>query len=166
MNCAGTSTFSQALNECLCPINSYIQETDSTGALLSSGKICAQCAASAFKGPASLVSKCQRCSGEGFIYNNNTNPFSCVCDFNGGYTQAGSVCILTNVTSSYSQLAQSANSITYFSVESANRIDNTVPVTSQTFQNYYLQAVVGCTQYDDPIQCQVLANLCVLQFYL
>jgi len=105
MNCAGTSAFSATYNECICPQNSYLQETDSSGALLSSGKICASCTPSAYKGPPGIASKCQRCSGEGFIYNNNTNPFSCVCDSNGGYTQAGSVCLLTNVTSPLSQVA-------------------------------------------------------------
>lgn len=29
----------------------------------------------------------------------------------------------------------------------------------------YYEAAVGCSQYQDPKQCQVLANLCVLQLY-
>jgi len=35
---------------------------------------------------------------------------------------------LTNVTSPLSQVAQTAQAITYFSVESANRDDNTIPL--------------------------------------
>lgn len=29
----------------------------------------------------------------------------------------------------------------------------------------YYDAAVGCSQYQDPKSCQVLANLCVLQLY-
>jgi len=61
MSCAGTSVFNQTANECVCPSNSYLQETDATGALLTTGKICSPCAPSAYKGPPGLQSKCERC---------------------------------------------------------------------------------------------------------
>jgi len=36
---------------------------------------------------------------------------------------------------------------------------------SDTFSHLYYKAAVGCAVYSNPNQCQVLANLCVLQLY-
>ena len=64
------------------------------------------------------------------IYNTNTNPYSCVCDVNAGYTQAGNVCLLTSDISQYNLIVNSANQITYNSVETANKINNIVAISS------------------------------------
>ena len=41
----------------------------------------------------------------------------------------------------------------------------TVAETSDVFVQFYYQSAVGCKYEKDQKQCQVLANLCVLQLY-
>ena len=59
----------------------------------------------------------------------------------------------------------------YTVVESKNPDDdgwitNTMPGPgSGTLEYFYTKAAVGCEQWNNPKDCQLLANLCVLQLY-
>jgi hypothetical protein len=55
----------------------------------------------------------------------------------------------------------------YFDAESARGVKVTEPIiqTSDVFNQYFVESVVGCSKNRDPQKCQVLANLCVLSLY-
>lgn len=61
-----------------------------------------------------------------------------------------------------------ANSVTYYSNTDENNLPLAEPFTvaeSNLFKHFYLQSAIGCKNYQNIQDCQVLANLCVLQLY-
>jgi hypothetical protein len=59
-----------------------------------------------------------------------------------------------------------AKQITYYSVLDSNNALTTKALSySDTFNYYYYYAAIGCWKELNPVSCQILANLCVLQLY-
>jgi hypothetical protein len=57
--------------------------------------------------------------------------------------------------------------VTYSSLLDKEGAPTNVPVTitSQIFSEYFVKSAIGCNKNRDPIMCQSIANLCVLQLY-
>ncbi len=176
MTCAGTSTWNALLSECTCAQGEYVMEVQQDAQNDVWVKQCsATCATNAWPGPiGGMVSYCAPCPYEGQIYNLNTDPVTCECDVNAGYTAAAGRCLNRQFTTAYDSpqseySASRANQISYSAIET-QAADGTWSVSpntlnSGTIQYYYLDAAVGCTEFNDIQKCQLLANLCVLQLY-
>lgn len=106
--------------------------------------------------------RCQRCVGEGFIYDNdvdqneNDEPAKCVCDQTKFYESSGGICISRD---EYSQRRDGSV------VDSFVDLPGRLKVSSNTLEHLGLKAIIGCSQYQNTKDCQMLANLCVLSNY-
>lgn len=88
------------------------------------------------------------------IYDQNSLPYKCVCSVLDGYTAAGDICLFTNMTSYFDANSDysvnQAKQILYDAVENDGITNGKESHESGTIEFYYLQAAVGCREYDDP----------------
>ena len=163
---AGTYT---TTTDCTCDSNTgmdkFLTET-------SAGKQCFTCpsgslvvlsdtsiAGKSYKGSKYI---CQTCPDPYMTMTYSSSTYSCTCG--GSYTEVGvssvgeQSCVLTTLASSFTGKASTAYTVSFGSTS----------VSSLIFQHYFIKAAARCTFYggqNDVQQCQILANLCVLQMY-
>ena len=162
----------EEIHDCTCPNLFYVAERDvRTGEFLPK-KECSPCDATAYQGPDTrTVTDCKVCPVRGQLYDVTTDPYTCVCSSNspyGDFKPAGDICILNSVILKGKGDYEAANTaITYSDVEAKNvegewTINTVGGPDSGTLEYFYTKAAVGCAQWNNPKDCQVLANLCVL----
>jgi meckelin len=152
--------------ECLCPANSAVIEKDIAGSYLTT-KQCLICPLGSFPGPSQPVYSCKACP-IGKIYDTNVKPWKCSCDL-ASFVTAGDTCISITesqfITTNYP--VNIAKSLSFNNEETLDKnIDGQLTIaSSDTIDYLYLKSGYECMKYSNPISCQILANLCVLQLY-
>jgi meckelin len=145
--------------ECLCDSSLYefIEEYTQNGTALISPKKCIACDPSTFTGFPSY--SCERCPNVNMTRNSN---YQCECNST-LYTTSGNSCIPQSDTTLSSE--SSSFIVTYPALQTANGIAPYTLTVSSTFQYFYLDSAYNCKTIKDPVSCQILANLCVLELY-
>jgi len=94
----------------------------------------------------------------------------CICPPN--FTQSGlGRCVASADVSSMQlsgYLGDVAYAVTYYSAQDATGQPlgrNITVAESNLFKRFYLKSAIGCRMYQNLQDCQVLANLCVMQLY-
>ncbi len=132
-----------------------------------STKQCFKCSHNTYPGPPLPVYSCKACPS-GQKYDKTTIPWKCTCEI-ALQVAAGDECVLLAdskfITDAYP--VNAAKSLTYNNQETSNlRVDSTFTIaSSDTIDYLYLKSAYHCLSSLDTKNCQILANLCVLQLY-
>lgn len=137
---------------------------------------CEACPAGQFAGPGWACKKCADFKEEYKKVTSGETGSAWTCQCREGYRRAGvagSACVsntdYNEVTASLpGQQLISARSLTFRDVVSSDgsaKLSTSDPVESDLFGRYLVESAVGCTFYQQPQMCQLLANLCVLTMY-
>ena len=109
---------------------------------------------------------CRSCPDSLMMMTVSGTTYTCTCPT--GYTLTGVTsigaqsCVLTTMISEFSSTANTASTVTYHSASPVTT------VVSQTLLHYYARSAALCKYYGGQtsiIECQALANLCVLTLY-
>jgi hypothetical protein len=162
--------------ECGCLNNNYmLREVNATGHYLGY-KECVKCASgTAVVTVASTIAglfyepdrySCRSCPDDLMTMSVSGTTYTCTCP--SGYTLTGVTsvgaqsCVLTTMISEFSSTENAASTITYYLSSPETTL------VSQTVLHYYSRSAALCKYYggqSNIIECQALANLCVLSLY-
>ena len=155
------STISSNSSECECNGNYEFIEEFSYNTTHLSTKQCLTCSSpNTYTGPNSY--SCEKCPDS----NMTRIDFQCQCNPNSYYSSENS-CIPINDSQVILEQYSIQNSIqmVYTNLQKASGISSYTLQLSDTLNYFYLKAAYFCQMIQDPISCQNLANLCVLQLY-
>ena len=157
---------SPAAGQCTCAEGSVFSQ-DIT--LDSSGKqtyalSCVACAAGEYPGPGW---ECKKCPYINMEYTKTSSGYDCQCKT--GFKSAGVDCVsdaqYNTLTGEISDIAKAKQVIYRNVIGPDGQIKESPPINSDLFNQYFTSAAIGCQTNTDPVKCQQLANLCVLQLY-
>ena len=171
LECDTSNGNMQVLNgQCVCAAGFRAATFNDLGALFTNANgenviSCLPCPAGEFRGPATKsIWQCEACPDP----NQEWVDQFCICK--DGYQEAGDTCITNAQRDELLDRGFIEDGleykIDYNNIKQVGREGvSSVTEESDVFKYYYLQSAVGCTVDQDLRQCQILANLCVLQLY-
>ncbi|KAI8612035.1 Meckelin [Chytriomyces sp. MP71] len=147
---------------CPCGLYQYLVDRDSNNYPLSVA-ICKTCPSGTY--PSSDLATCISCPQAGMIVANATaGQYTCTCNTTLQYQQQpiGGICV--NATTKVPTI--SSTTITYSSAVGPSGLQASITnFASDYFAEYLPSAATYCKNNWDEVSCQILGNMCVLQFY-
>ena len=148
---------------CECPDRSYFVTSTNADGTQRTSITCERCPEGSYA--KTFPDKCEACPNPNMQY--DTTVARCKCK--DGYRDAGQNFCVTDAY--YSQLTNSnlvppnKDKVTFYSMVNSKGPLEPFTLNSDVFEQFYVDAAVGCKYENSPQACQTLANLCVLQLY-